>query len=261
MVGWKIPFNDAELQMLREGNVIRAGGTNALVDDARHRRPRRWTKVCASSPTRSRSSFPPRASARSSGSASGRTSRGAAHSPETLFALFRTHFDDVTPVFVDAKAEPRSNDVLDEGETVTLALPMRGHVQVRVRVAGGASRHAAHARGASARRRGALPLRAARQRGAVPGGGVRPRRQHDRLPGDAHGRRPAAGPHLVARRGEGGRDQRGNRAAGRRARTANRSTTTEARAIERWVEEIALRRKRAENAARIERTETIEGAA
>src|SRR5215217_6684034 len=31
MVGWKIPFNDAELQMLREGNVIEPGGVNALV--------------------------------------------------------------------------------------------------------------------------------------------------------------------------------------------------------------------------------------
>jgi NADH dehydrogenase len=57
---------------------------------------------------------------------------GSKHSPETLFTLFRTHFDEVTPVFVDAKAEPRTSDVLEEGETVTLALPMRGHVQVRV---------------------------------------------------------------------------------------------------------------------------------
>ena len=49
-----------------------------------------------------------------------------------MFNLFRTQFDVVTPVFVDAKAEPRTSDVLEEGETVTLALPMRGHVQVRV---------------------------------------------------------------------------------------------------------------------------------
>src|SRR5215207_2442600 len=32
MVGWKIPFNDAELQMLREGNTIRQGRQNALIE-------------------------------------------------------------------------------------------------------------------------------------------------------------------------------------------------------------------------------------
>ena len=31
---------------------------------------------------------------------------GAAHSPDTMFELFRTHFNDVTPVFVMVSPEP-----------------------------------------------------------------------------------------------------------------------------------------------------------
>jgi NADH dehydrogenase len=54
------------------------------------------------------------------------------HGPADLFALFRTHFNDITPVFVEAAPEPGTTDLIDEGETITLALPMRGHVQVRV---------------------------------------------------------------------------------------------------------------------------------
>lgn len=130
MVGWKIPLGDAELQMLKEGNRIPEGARNGLdmlgitptpLDEGLRRlaelqpeqlpsqgvgtlkRKRFWADIV-----------------------------GSKHSPDSLFTLFRTHFDDVTPVFVDAKAEPRTTDEIDEGETITLALPMRGHVQVRV---------------------------------------------------------------------------------------------------------------------------------
>jgi uncharacterized protein YbjT (DUF2867 family) len=131
MVGWKIPFSDAELQMLREGNTIPDGQPNAL------------TETLGITPTplddglRKLADMQPEQSP-SDGIGTLKRKRfwadivGGQHSPETLFTLFRTHFDDVTPVFVDAKAEPRTTDVLEEGETVTLALPMRGHVQVRV---------------------------------------------------------------------------------------------------------------------------------
>ena len=131
MVGWKIPFSDAELQMLREGNTIPDGGTNALTDTLG------ITPTPLDEGLRKLADLQPEQSP-SDGIGTLKRKRfwadivGCKHSPETLFALFRTHFDDVTPVFVDAKAEPRSSDVLEEGETVTLALPMRGHVQVRV---------------------------------------------------------------------------------------------------------------------------------
>jgi NADH dehydrogenase len=131
MVGWKIPLNDSQLQMLREGNTIRDGQANAL------------TETLGITPTpldeglRELAALQPE-QLPSDGIGTLKRKRfwvdivGAKHSAESLFALFRTRFDDVTPVFVDAKAEPRTSDVLEEGETVTLALPMRGHVQVRV---------------------------------------------------------------------------------------------------------------------------------
>jgi NADH dehydrogenase len=130
MVGWKIPLSDAQLQMLREGNTIPEGRQNGLdllgvtptpLDEGLRRlaelqpeqlpsqgigalkRKRYWADII-----------------------------GSTASPEALFTRFRTHFDEVTPVFVDAKAEPRTTETISEGETLTLALPMRGHVQVRV---------------------------------------------------------------------------------------------------------------------------------
>jgi len=131
MVGWKIPFSESELQMLREGNTIADGHVNAL------------TETLGITPTpldeglrklaEQQPEQPP-----SEGIGTLKRKRfwadivGGRRSAESLFTLFRTHFNDVTPTFVDAKAEPRTTDVLEEGETLTLALPMRGHVQVRV---------------------------------------------------------------------------------------------------------------------------------
>ena len=130
MVGWKIPLGDSELQMLKEGNTIRAGRPNGL-------------DLLGITPTpldvglRKLTELQPE-QLPSQGIGALKPKRywadivGSRHSPETLHTLFRTRFGDVTPVFVDAKAEPRTTDVIDEGETLTLALPMRGHVQVRV---------------------------------------------------------------------------------------------------------------------------------
>jgi uncharacterized protein YbjT (DUF2867 family) len=130
MVGWKVPLNDSELQMLKEGNTIREGRQNGL-------------ELLGIAPTpldvglRALAELQPE-QLPSQGVGSLKRKRywadveGSKYTPESLFTLFRTHFDDVTPMFVDAKAEPRTTDVISEGETLTLALPMRGHVQVRV---------------------------------------------------------------------------------------------------------------------------------
>jgi len=131
MVGWKIPFNESQLQMLREGNTIADGSENALSDTLG------ITPVPLDEGLRKLAALQPE-QLPSQGVGTLKRKRfwadivGGEHSPQTLFTLFRTHFDDVTPVFVDAKAEPRTSDVISEGETLTLALPMRGHVQVRV---------------------------------------------------------------------------------------------------------------------------------
>ena len=131
LVGWDMSFSEQQVTMLHEGNAIPPGGVNALdtvlkvpptpLDEGLRRladaqpeqlpsegvgtlkRKRFWADIAA-----------------------------CPHGPSDLFALFRTHFNDVTPVFVEAAPEPGTTDLIDEGETLTLALPMRGHVQVRV---------------------------------------------------------------------------------------------------------------------------------
>jgi len=245
MVGWKIPFNDSELQMLHEGNVIGEGRPNALVDTLRivptplevglrrlaeaqpeqlpeHgvgalKRKRYWADIV-----------------------------GAAHSPDTLFELFRTHFNDVTPVFVDAKAEPAAVDVLEEGETITLALPMRGHVQVRC---------------ASVEERVVTLLTL---EGHPLAGAVRflcePRGGSVRFQVEVYDR-PANAIDFLAMRSVGDRLQdhtwshvvekvvqiSGGTAPGGVEHETASLDEEQAKAIEKWVEELALRRKRAEN--------------
>ena len=57
---------------------------------------------------------------------------GATLSPELLFERFRTRFAELTPGTMDVTAEPGSPTVPTEGATITMALPVRGNVQVRV---------------------------------------------------------------------------------------------------------------------------------
>lgn len=131
LVGWDIGFSDDQLQMLREGNVIAAGSENAL------------HAVLGVEPTsldaglRALCDLQPE---QLPSDGIGTLERkwfwadiaGCEHTPEALFALFRANFNEVTPVFVEVGAEPDGNGEIDDGESLTLSLPMRGHVQVRV---------------------------------------------------------------------------------------------------------------------------------
>jgi NADH dehydrogenase len=131
LVGWDVGFSEDQFQMLREGNVIAPGATNALTEtlgieptplDAGLR------ALCDQQPEQ----------LSNDGIGSLKRKRfwaditGTDDTPEALFKQFLAHFNDVTPVFVDVGAEPTSRDEITEGETLTLSLPMRGHVQVRV---------------------------------------------------------------------------------------------------------------------------------
>jgi NADH dehydrogenase len=248
MVGWKITLSDAELQMLKEGNRIPEGRRNGLdllgitptpLDEGLRRlaelqpeqlpsqgvgalkRKRFWGDIVASK-----------------------------HSADTLFTLFRTHFDAVTPVFVDTKAEPRTTDVIDEGETLTLALPMRGHVQVRVA-------------SVEPRRVTLLTLE-----GHPLAGAVRflcePRGAAIRFQVEVYDR-PANVIDFIAMRAVGDRLQdhtwshvvekmigiSGGSAPDGVQHDSASLDDDEAGAIERWLEEVAMRRKREENAEKI----------
>ena len=130
-IGWDVPLSDDQVDMLDEGNVIAPGSHNALpefldrpptpINDALRmltelqpeqlptegvgalKRKRFWADI-----------------------------DNVASSPEQLFTLFCKRFAELTPVFVEVGAEPAGAEAIEEGETLTLALPMRGHVQVRV---------------------------------------------------------------------------------------------------------------------------------
>jgi NADH dehydrogenase len=52
--------------------------------------------------------------------------------PDELLEYVRTHLSAVTPDFVGVGAEPGTPNVIEEGATITLSLPLRGHIQVRV---------------------------------------------------------------------------------------------------------------------------------
>ncbi|MEO8334510.1 MAG: NAD-dependent epimerase/dehydratase family protein [bacterium] len=131
LVGWDVGFSEDQFQMLREGNVIAPGSFNALTEtlgleptalDAGLR------ALCNQQPEQ----------LSDDGIGSLKRKRywaditGNDCTPEALFERFLAHFSDVTPVFVGVGAEPTSSSEIEEGETLTLSLPMRGHVQVRV---------------------------------------------------------------------------------------------------------------------------------
>lgn len=128
--GISLPVSESQLTMLREGNIIRNAGGNALsgvlgitptpLDTALKllsesqpeqlpdegvgalERKRLWADIVGSRLT-----------------------------PEELFAHFCLSFDEVTPGTMDASIEPGSHPVIEDGATLTMALPLRGTVQVR----------------------------------------------------------------------------------------------------------------------------------
>ena len=129
-IGIQLPIKADQITMLQEGNVI--AGTNALqdvlgvaptplaeglrelADDlpemrladgvGRLHRERFWADI-----------------------------RGSRMSPEEMLLLVRDHFQELPPDgLLEVGAEPETPQTLRQGQTLTLAVPMRGHVQVRV---------------------------------------------------------------------------------------------------------------------------------
>jgi nucleoside-diphosphate-sugar epimerase len=130
LLGLRVPFDDNKLTMLREGNVIPPGESNALTDVLAIRptpldeglmelansqpeqlegtgplvRRRFWTRL-----------------------------EGVTRYPKELFEELRQRFFELAPEATLRDAgEPVEENRLESGVTLTLALPLRGHVQVRV---------------------------------------------------------------------------------------------------------------------------------
>jgi uncharacterized protein YbjT (DUF2867 family) len=130
LLGARLPINESQLTMLSEGNVIEAPGGNAL------------TGVFHITPTSLDSGLRKLADAlpeQTPDKGVGMLKRkrfwidiaGSSLLPEEVFARFRLRFGQLTP-FVNVDAEPGTPAILGKGNTLTMALPGRGNVQVRV---------------------------------------------------------------------------------------------------------------------------------
>lgn len=131
MLGARLPLNESQLTMLSEGNFIRTPGGNAL------------TGVLKITPTPLDSALRKLADAQpeqtpDEGVGALKRKRfwaditGSLLTPEQLFARLRVRFGELTPLYMDVRAEPGAPTVLNKGTTITMALPVRGNVQVRV---------------------------------------------------------------------------------------------------------------------------------
>ena len=131
LVGMELPVNESQLTMLREGNVIHTAGGNALTAVFR------ITPTTLEDGLKKLSDIQPE-QLPDEGIGALKRKRiwadisGSRLTPEQLFERFRGDFNEATPGVVDAKTEPGTPVSLDPGATITMSLPVRGNVQVRV---------------------------------------------------------------------------------------------------------------------------------
>src|SRR4051812_16668552 len=131
LFGARMPINESQLTMLAEGNHIRTPGTNALTGVFRIK------PTPLDSGLRKLADLQPELTP-DKGVGMLKRKRfwidlsGSPLTPEELFARFRVRFGELTPFLLDLHAEPGTPTVLDKGTTITMSLPVRGHVQVRV---------------------------------------------------------------------------------------------------------------------------------
>jgi uncharacterized protein YbjT (DUF2867 family) len=132
VLGINVPFTDAQLRMLTEGNFIPPGRANALTD------------VFGIVPTRLDEGLrrlaneqPDQLPSEGIGALSRKRFwvdlRDARYDADGLFAYVREHLPELmSSSIIHVKTEPDGSTVIEEGETLTIEIPVRGHVQVRV---------------------------------------------------------------------------------------------------------------------------------
>jgi NADH dehydrogenase len=131
LVGAEVPFTEDQLDMLADGNVIPPGSLNAL------------TEVFEIAPTsladglrRLVDEQPAQLPSDGTGAASRKRYwvdiRGSRYDADQLFRYLREHLSELLPETVRIKPDSGRAPVLAEGQTLTLELPLRGDVQVRI---------------------------------------------------------------------------------------------------------------------------------
>ena len=131
-IGVSVPFNESQLRMLSEGNFVKPGKSNALTEvfkitptplDAGLRRlldgqPEQLPEEGVGVLTQKRFWV---------------DVRGSEYTEDSLFAYVREHLPELmSSAIIRVKAEPHSSANIEQGETLTLEIPLRGHIQVRV---------------------------------------------------------------------------------------------------------------------------------
>jgi len=130
-IGVELPFSEAQLEMLTDGNVIAPASSNALTD------------VFGIAPTKLDDGLrrlvdeqPDQLPSQGTGTLTRKRYwvdlHGSRYDAEQLFEYLRQHFTELLPPLVRMKHGPDGAPLLAEGETLTLELPFRGDVQVRV---------------------------------------------------------------------------------------------------------------------------------
>jgi nucleoside-diphosphate-sugar epimerase len=131
-LGIDLPINTGQLTMLLEENVIRPGRGNALTE-----RFGVTPTPLATGLALLADAVPEKLPSEGVGALHAdrywADIRGSRCTADELFELVRTDFPALPPEgLLDAEAEAGAPGVLEEGATMTLAIPLRGHVQVRV---------------------------------------------------------------------------------------------------------------------------------
>jgi uncharacterized protein YbjT (DUF2867 family) len=130
LAGVNIPIDRGQITMLEEGNVIREGAENALelLKVAPTPLDQGLCKLADTLPEQ----LP------DEGVGGMRRKRvwadieAASVGATALFERFREAFSEVTPWSMTVGSEPGTPTELQEGETMTMSIPLRGNVQVRV---------------------------------------------------------------------------------------------------------------------------------
>lgn len=131
LVGLGAPFSESQLTMLGEGNLLPDSSDNALttVFDITPTPLDRGLKLLADAQAEQTPS---------AGVGSLKRKRFWADiqrsklDPDQVISYLRDNFGTLMPGFVGVAVEPGTPETMDLDETLTLSLPMRGHIQVRV---------------------------------------------------------------------------------------------------------------------------------
>jgi NADH dehydrogenase len=131
-VGLDVRITDDQITMLTEENMIPPGGVNGLTDTFGV-----TPLTLAEGLGRLVDSMPERLPSEGTGSLERQRYwadiQGATCTPDELFEMFRRSFRELAPdALLQVGAEPGSHQELAEGNTLTMALPLRGNIQVRV---------------------------------------------------------------------------------------------------------------------------------